>query len=143
MSMCLFVFSSRRRHTRCALVTGVQTCALPIFVLFGKAELAGGGEQVTLGRHGQQAIGLTVEARPRTIDQIVVRIKRYSSAAIVIWSLNAAGFSEEHIALRRIARKRRRDKFEYFRWKPLGSSGINQGRIVDCITRAALAERKS
>src|SRR3546814_3807163 len=31
-----FVFSSRRRHTRCALVTGVQTCALPIcFVLLG------------------------------------------------------------------------------------------------------------
>src|SRR3546814_8318139 len=26
----MFVFSSRRRHTRCALVTGVQTCALPI-----------------------------------------------------------------------------------------------------------------
>src|SRR3546814_292246 len=25
-----FLFSSRRRHTRCALVTGVQTCALPI-----------------------------------------------------------------------------------------------------------------
>src|SRR3546814_11700624 len=25
------LFSSRRRHTRCALVTGVQTCALPIF----------------------------------------------------------------------------------------------------------------
>src|SRR3546814_9776268 len=27
-----FFVSSRRRHTRCALVTGVQTCALPIFV---------------------------------------------------------------------------------------------------------------
>src|SRR3546814_3759244 len=27
-----FFFSSRRRHTRCALVTGVQTCALPICV---------------------------------------------------------------------------------------------------------------
>src|SRR3546814_8874460 len=26
----LFFCSSRRRHTRCALVTGVQTCALPI-----------------------------------------------------------------------------------------------------------------
>src|SRR3546814_13102866 len=26
----LFFFSSRRRHTRCALVTGVQTCALPV-----------------------------------------------------------------------------------------------------------------
>src|SRR3546814_1865311 len=28
-----FFFSSRRRHTRCALVTGVQTCALPIWAL--------------------------------------------------------------------------------------------------------------
>src|SRR3546814_21059277 len=26
----MFFFSSRRRHTTCALVTGVQTCALPI-----------------------------------------------------------------------------------------------------------------
>src|SRR3546814_6722329 len=26
----MFFFSSRRRHTRCALVTGVQTCPLPI-----------------------------------------------------------------------------------------------------------------
>src|SRR3546814_5154433 len=32
MSVCFFFFSSRRRHTRCALVTGVQTCALPIFI---------------------------------------------------------------------------------------------------------------
>src|SRR3546814_1895423 len=28
--LLFFFFSSRRRHTRCALVTGVQTCALPI-----------------------------------------------------------------------------------------------------------------
>src|SRR3546814_11208428 len=28
-----FFFSSRRRHTRCALVTGVQTCALPISLI--------------------------------------------------------------------------------------------------------------
>src|SRR3546814_1544926 len=27
-----FFFSSKRRHTRCALVTGVQTCALPILL---------------------------------------------------------------------------------------------------------------
>src|SRR3546814_14170076 len=32
--MCFF-FSSRRRHTRCALVTGVQTCALPIYTFTG------------------------------------------------------------------------------------------------------------
>src|SRR3546814_7274564 len=32
--LCVF-FSSRRRHTRCALVTGVQTCALPICAEIG------------------------------------------------------------------------------------------------------------
>src|SRR3546814_5790245 len=32
MSVVLFFYSRRRRHTRCALVTGVQTCALPILV---------------------------------------------------------------------------------------------------------------
>src|SRR3546814_5278205 len=32
----VFFFSSRRRHTRCALVTGVQTCALPISRLAGQ-----------------------------------------------------------------------------------------------------------
>src|SRR3546814_2152694 len=31
-SMSVFVVTSRRRHTKCALVTGVQTCALPISV---------------------------------------------------------------------------------------------------------------
>src|SRR3546814_3499093 len=31
LCLILFFFSSRRRHTRCALVTGVQTCALPIW----------------------------------------------------------------------------------------------------------------
>src|SRR3546814_9768775 len=30
MYLWIFVVSSRRRHTSCALVTGVQTCALPI-----------------------------------------------------------------------------------------------------------------
>src|SRR3546814_4194222 len=38
--MCFF-FSSRRRHTRCALVTGVQTCALPIFARAGDQRGAG------------------------------------------------------------------------------------------------------
>src|SRR3546814_2888758 len=32
----LFFFPRRRRHTRCALVTGVQTCALPISALVGE-----------------------------------------------------------------------------------------------------------
>src|SRR3546814_3474836 len=34
----VFFVSSRRRHTRCALVTGVQTCALPIFFQMTETE---------------------------------------------------------------------------------------------------------
>src|SRR3546814_7012131 len=40
--MCCFVYSSRRRHTRWALVTGVHTCALPILSGSGKSWLAFG-----------------------------------------------------------------------------------------------------
>src|SRR3546814_2923533 len=48
--MLVFFFSSRRRHTRCALVTGVQTCALPFF---------GGDAQAVICRG--QAPGYAVE----------------------------------------------------------------------------------
>src|SRR3546814_16211655 len=40
----LFI-SSRRRHTRCALVTGVQTCALPISAYLGRLLLTEPHEQ--------------------------------------------------------------------------------------------------
>src|SRR3546814_4969213 len=40
-SLFVFFFSSRRRHTRCALVTGVQTCALPIWASEAKPSLTG------------------------------------------------------------------------------------------------------
>src|SRR3546814_7318044 len=44
--MCRFCFfSSRRRHTRCALVTGVQTCALPIYASWTLAQYARGLER--------------------------------------------------------------------------------------------------
>src|SRR3546814_4779352 len=36
-----FFFAIRRRHTRCALVTGVQTCALPISAQILRAPLVG------------------------------------------------------------------------------------------------------
>src|SRR3546814_6931468 len=44
--LLLFFFSSRRQHTRCALVTGVQTCALPTLSDFKSNEYANliGGE---------------------------------------------------------------------------------------------------
>src|SRR3546814_17882655 len=44
LGLCGFVFfSSRRRHTRCALVTGVQTCALPISMEQADVIILGGG----------------------------------------------------------------------------------------------------
>src|SRR3546814_10856511 len=39
LACIFFFFSSRRRHTRCALVTGVQTCALPIFETLVKSAI--------------------------------------------------------------------------------------------------------
>src|SRR3546814_4566815 len=40
-----FFFSSRRRHTRCALVTGVQTCALPILAFIPTSGWPDGGQE--------------------------------------------------------------------------------------------------
>src|SRR3546814_13631792 len=55
------MFSSRRRHTRCALVTGVQTCALPILVQRQTPRAAFPfGQQfsmIILQRHGLGSIG--------------------------------------------------------------------------------------
>src|SRR3546814_5968921 len=61
-----FFFSSRRRHTRCALVTGVQTCALPIcdaeVVAVGHVEAGAGDDQYALFFQQLQGDGAVVEA---------------------------------------------------------------------------------
>src|SRR3546814_8901377 len=83
-SLVFFFFSSRRRHTRCALVTGVQTCALPISECVSRrgardhSEQHRGGEgirksltrpggdepaEVGSGRAGQTAEGVGEKAR--------------------------------------------------------------------------------
>src|SRR3546814_4657076 len=64
-----FFFSSRRRHTRCALVTGVQTCALPIF----------GAETLTFDTYVRQSIpeyfsaGEPEAARTRQLVRILAQ----------------------------------------------------------------------
>src|SRR3546814_5252311 len=55
----LFFFSSRRRHTRCALVTGVQTCALPI-----SDEDRSGRHDGAVERLHAEALGFGVTAVP-------------------------------------------------------------------------------
>src|SRR3546814_8269259 len=61
--MFMLFFSSRRRHTRCALVIGVQTCALPILeaISGAAAQLSRDGESVALA--GQDAREKAVAAR--------------------------------------------------------------------------------
>src|SRR3546814_9298289 len=51
-----FFFSSRRRHTRCALVTGVQTCALPILESFAIRAGSGGAGRWHGGNGGTRRI---------------------------------------------------------------------------------------
>src|SRR3546814_10276059 len=55
--MFYFFFSSRRRHTRCALVTGVQTCALPIWMgenIWGRPNSPVNKRSYGPGQHGQR-----------------------------------------------------------------------------------------
>src|SRR3546814_3340458 len=50
-----FFFSSRRRHTRCALVTGVQTCALPISLILPKMLMLGTPSREAAAKGGSVA----------------------------------------------------------------------------------------
>src|SRR3546814_9214476 len=60
----LFFFSSRRRHTRCALVTGVQTCALPICVVAHEtASRRAPRHMVPEDRHAEPGAGGGVDGR--------------------------------------------------------------------------------
>src|SRR3546814_16388362 len=75
---CVFFFSSRRRHTRCALVTGVQTCALPICLraagdIIDMADALGcRADQVVgelLGRCGGEEAGMGIGDAPGLLLQ--------------------------------------------------------------------------
>src|SRR3546814_5356638 len=60
-SLVLFFFSSRRRHTRCALVTGVQTCALPISEIRAHCDIDGARTE------GAVQVGPFARLRPGTV----------------------------------------------------------------------------
>src|SRR3546814_6619845 len=74
----LCFFSSRRRHTRCALVTGVQTCALPIY--------AGGKIIAKLALIGCAVLarGQIGEDAPEVALVVVVEFAVHAPAGLVV-----------------------------------------------------------
>src|SRR3546814_2212119 len=65
-----FFFSSRRRHTSCALVTGVQTCALPISV---------GGHEMLVGEGAMRdhAVGEKVDLVIGESSQVRIDVENF------------------------------------------------------------------
>src|SRR3546814_9103533 len=88
MSRKYFFFSSRRRHTRCALVTGVQTCALPISLT---AAERGGIQPVVSVTAGGSA---RLEAKVGEMVELEVRTEVPPGAGTIIaveWDFDGQG----------------------------------------------------
>src|SRR3546814_2328453 len=100
-----FFFSSRRRHTRCALVTGVQTCALPISRsapnLPALRALAYGGGKMPLG-----TISKAMQLFPNVDFTNAYGLTETSSTIAVLGpdDHRAAATSSDPLVQRRLAR---------------------------------------
>src|SRR3546814_8273476 len=88
----VFFFSSRRRHTRCALVTGVQTCALPISRHIRALGQAGKAHQIAVVVAAQQACRLQRAQRLVGFVEVDFRIAFIGSDGKTVF----VGRSEEH-----------------------------------------------
>src|SRR3546814_1244207 len=85
--MWLF-FSSRRRHTRCALVTGVQTCALPILhAVLGTLVRAIRSLAITI-------LPVIPESAGKVLDQLGAEARDHAALDDMDWytTLAASGF---------------------------------------------------
>src|SRR3546814_2108978 len=75
----MFFFSSRRRHTRCALVTGVQTCALPISIR--------SGDQPPHLNPGRLDAKAPEEVDPAAYDLVGLAMQEPQYAVHALWTL--------------------------------------------------------
>src|SRR3546814_13988871 len=112
VSIQFFFFSSRRRHTRCALVTGVQTCALPIYnvqTISGdnlETLIAGPGGGAVLAQVGDRDLyiladpdlinNLAFASRDRAVGgaMLVDAIAGYADADGLAFDVTLNGFGE-------------------------------------------------
>src|SRR3546814_2024822 len=93
-----FFFSSRRRHTRCALVTGVQTCALPILLgAFWPAAVVA----VCLALAAQPALAQDVEDQLQRLQRELSDLQRqvYGGAAPPAAAGGAAPTATAHMQI--------------------------------------------
>src|SRR3546814_17475245 len=131
-----FFFASRRRHTRCALVTGVQTCALPICVYVAVTMQAtgecpprmssrwkarswsgkpGDGERVG-GRHWPVGGGERIASAAPAVPPSGARLEACCSGRLDPAVLNGGGLSggslgqEPHAAIRAVFARGRADE---------------------------------
>src|SRR3546814_13864780 len=83
-----FFFSSRRRHTRCALVTGVQTCALPISPLAGDdftvVENEGRAREIAEYRQRSRREKEFAATGRGTLEQMMSRIKEGEASELPV-----------------------------------------------------------
>src|SRR3546814_3354684 len=83
-TLCLFFFSSRRRHTRCALVTGVQTCALPILIGGNRPDLRPSEPVNMIGQNLAANLELATACGKRIILRILAKVLQIDVAMIEI-----------------------------------------------------------
>src|SRR3546814_2174833 len=86
--MLVFVFPSRRRHTRCALVNGVQTCALPIYFIDDSPYP--GWEPSLTARNG----GAILASALRTLRQVGVTLNGTGTLSVSQWENWTDGTAE-------------------------------------------------
>src|SRR3546814_4896792 len=99
----VFFFSSRRRHTRCALVTGVQTCALPI--LWHERDISHSSVERFIGPDATITLDFALARLTSVIDKLVIYPERMQKnldrmgglvhSQRVLLALTQAGVSRE------------------------------------------------
>src|SRR3546814_1407524 len=96
--MVLFV-SSRIRHTICALVTGVQTCALPIYAMADNSPL-----RKTVAKYVDQAMLDAIAAEHEKGRILVIGTTNLDARRPVIWDIGAIAASGHPRALEQLGR---------------------------------------
>src|SRR3546814_12438745 len=93
MFCCVFVVSSRRLQTSCALVTGVQTCALPILKIGSLVTLSGAGAACGQGMKNAAEIaaaqvnksgGLEVAGKKYKVEVVAYDDKYQANEAVTV-----------------------------------------------------------